>query len=355
MGACRGIAWPGRLALAVRASFAYAACLFALSGCDKGASSSPKRTVVVYTSLDQVFSEPILMEFERQTGIHVAPVYDAESSKTTGLVTRLLASRDRPDCDVFWNNEAVQTQRLAREGLLEAYQSPAAARFRPEHRDANGFWTGFSARARVLVYNTQLVSEADAPTGLADLTAPRWRGKVAVAVPLFGTTLTHMAYLRNQWGAERLGAWLAALKANDVALCPGNAAVRDLVASGEKAMGLTDTDDAYGALSAGKPIRIVIPDANAGAVLIPNTVSVVRNCPHAAEARLLVDYLLSAGVEKALAAGESVQIPLATDLADLPTPWREHLRGVTCRLDVAAVAERLEDTMKLLEEKGMDR
>jgi hypothetical protein len=49
--------------------------------------------IVVYTSLDQVFSEPILKDFERQTGIQVKPVYDVEATKSTGMVNRLIAER----------------------------------------------------------------------------------------------------------------------------------------------------------------------------------------------------------------------------------------------------------------------
>ncbi len=63
------------------------------------------KEVVVYTSVDQIFSEPILTDFERETGIRVRAVYDVEASKTTGLVNRLLAEKDRPKADVFWNSE----------------------------------------------------------------------------------------------------------------------------------------------------------------------------------------------------------------------------------------------------------
>jgi iron(III) transport system substrate-binding protein len=309
----------------------------------------------VYTSLDAVFSEPILKQFQDATGIKVETRYDPESAKTTGLVTDLIARRDHPVCDVFWNNEIIQTHRLAEMGLLEAYNSPAALRIPARFRDAQGRWTGFAARARVLIYNTKEIGAAPPPTGLADLADPRWRGRAAIAKPFFGTTLTHMASLYRVWGTQRLGDWLDAAIANDVGLFPGNGPVRDMVASGERALGLTDTDDAYEAILAGKPVKVIIPDANDGALLIPNTVAVVKGCPHAAEARLLVDYLLSPGVERTLALGPSAQIPLGTDLADLQTPWRAILAGKTMALDVPAAAACLDDVLALLKKKGMDR
>ena len=60
-------------------------------GCSKEQPAA-QQEVVVYTSLDKVFSQPILEEFERKTGIKVKAVYDSEATKTTGLVNRLIAA-----------------------------------------------------------------------------------------------------------------------------------------------------------------------------------------------------------------------------------------------------------------------
>ena len=345
----------GETSVMVLASAAAMALALCQAGCSRNASAPPVRTVVVYTSQDAIFAEPILKEFERQTGIHVEPAYDAESAKTVGLIERLIARRDHPDCDVFWNNEIIQTHRLAGMGLLEAYDSPQAKRIPAQFRDPQGRWTGFAARGRVLIYNTKELGDAPPPAGLADLTNPRWRGKAAIARPLSGTTLPHMAVLYRAWGPQRLGAWLDALTANEVGLFPGNAPAKDMVASGERALGLTDTDDAYEAILAGKPVVAIIPDANEGAVLIPNTVSIITHCPHPQEARLLVDYLLCAEVERKLALGPSAQVPLGTDLAGLETPWRGALSGKAMDLDVPAVAAALDDVIALLKRKGMDK
>jgi len=81
--------------------------LFALVNCrDK---KTEQEQVVIYTSLDKVFSEPILKAFERQTGIKVLDVYDSEATKTTGLVNRLIAEKNNPRADVFWNSEIGRT------------------------------------------------------------------------------------------------------------------------------------------------------------------------------------------------------------------------------------------------------
>ena len=331
------------------------AAALAAAGCsDRG---QDENVVVVYTAHDRVLSEPILQEFQKQTGITVKPVYDSESSKTTGLVERLIARRNNPDCDVFWNNEIVQTIRLANEGILAEYVSPEAARFPERCRDRPGRWTAFAARARLLIYNTDLIAPGGAPSGLADFVDSKWRGKAAIARPFYGTTLTHFALLYRAWGADRLAEFCRGLRGNEVALCVGNGPVRDQVADGERAFGLTDTDDAYAAILDGRPVAVKIPDAGGlGVVLIPNTVALVANCPHPAAGRKLIDFLLSARVERALAAGRAAQIPLATDLAGVKTPWDELLTG--CKIadaDFQGAAAAIKDVVELLQRERMDQ
>ena len=93
----------------------------------------------------------------------------------------------------------------------------------------------------------------------------------------------------------------------------GNSVVRDLVARGEVKVGLTDTDDVNVALEDGQPVAMVLPDKDGlGLPVMPNMVSLIANAPHLEEARKLIDYLLSAEVERRLAQSEAVQIPLHT-------------------------------------------
>lgn len=334
------------------ALFVAALCAAPL-GCGRG--DETQEVVVVYTALDQIHSEPILKAFQRRTGIEVRPVYDTEDAKTTGLVNRLIARRTDTDCDVHWNNEIVQTLRLAEMGLLTAYRSPNVERIPPQFRDPEGRWTGFAARIRVVIYNTQLVEADDLPSDLSAFTDAKWCGRAAMARPFFGTTLTHVAVLHQRWGPERLEAWLRAVRANETALCPGNATVRDLVVAGERAFGLTDTDDAWAAIQAGKPVRVLVPDAAQGAVLIPNTVALVAGCPHPQQGKRLIDYLLSAEVERRLMRSAGAQIPLGTDLADEKTPWHALRAGPTMQVDWARAAASIKDVVALCRRVGMDQ
>ena len=276
---------------------------------------SNRAEVVIYTSVDQVFSEPVLQDFEREVGIRVKAVYDVEASKTTGLVNRLIAEKDNPKCDVFWNSEIGRTIVLKQKGILRPYRSPSAVDIPKQFRDKEDYWTGFAARARVLVYNTRLLSEDEVPKSIFDLTDKKWRGNFALAYPLFGTTVTHMAALYVSLGKEKTKQYLRALKENGVLIVDGNSVARDLVVEGQLPVAFTDTDDVNVAVQSGKPVRMIYPDMEGiGTLLIPNTVALINNSPHAEEGKKLIDYLLSRKVESKLAFCESAQMPLRDDV-----------------------------------------
>src|SRR5574341_299399 len=99
----------------------FAACAL-LTSCSKKSNE-----VIVYTSVDQVFSEPILKDFEQATGIRAKPVFDTEETKSTGVLNRLIAEKDNPQCDVFWCGDPVRTLVLKHKGVTASYISPNAA------------------------------------------------------------------------------------------------------------------------------------------------------------------------------------------------------------------------------------
>jgi iron(III) transport system substrate-binding protein len=322
-----------------------------ISGCDSTpASGNRSGTVTVYTALDREFSAPILEAYAQRTGVRVLPKFDVESTKTVGLTNLIIAEAERPRCDLFWNNEILNTLRLKEKGLL--------VQFRPAHADAlpdtfkaqDGTWYGFAARARVLLVNTRLVPEAGRPHGLADLLDPTWQGKTAIAKPLFGTTATHAACLFAAWGPEKARTYFSSLRANGVQVLSGNKQVAQAVGSGQAALGLTDTDDAMGELAAGSPVAIIYPDRQAGelgTLFIPNTLAVIKGAPFEAAALALADHLLSPEVEAALAEGPSAQIPLLRTTrapARVETPKTVHAMEV----DFEAAARLWDETARFL-------
>lgn len=330
-----------------RTILGFAALLAASAGC---APETPKR-VVVYTALDEEFSRPIFDAFTRQTGIEVLAKFDTEATKTVGLASAILAERERPRADVFWNNELLQTLRLKSAGVLRNQPLAADAHYSAEHRSPDLDWRGFAARARVLLVNKNLVKESRWPKSIEDLTDPQWYDRCGIAKPLFGTTSTHAACLFHAWGDEKAKKFFSGVKAN-ARILSGNKRVAQEVARGELAFGLTDTDDAMVELEAGQPVEIIYPDqpkaegdqptaegdqptaegdAPLGTLFIPNTVAMVERSPNPAAGHALAEFLLTSLVECRLVIGPSAQIPLN----------RQSQRDNACRCRVKTPAEAL--------------
>ncbi len=283
------------------------------SGCGggPGGGSGADSEVVVYTSVDDVFARPVAEDFTSETGIVVRLVTDTEETKSTGLLNRLMAEKKRPQADVFWSGDPVRAAILKRHEVAASYRSPEAEGLPAEFSDPEGFWTGFSTRARVLIYNTDLIPEAQAPSSIFDLLDPQFSDRACLANPLFGTTSMHAAALFSVLGYEGATEFFDAFLANGGRILSSNGEVRRRVSSGEFALGLTDTDDANVARLEGSPIAVVYPDGEGiGTLLVPNCAVLIAGAPHAEAGRRFIDFLLSPRTESSLAASEAAQIPL---------------------------------------------
>jgi len=180
------------------------------------------------------------------------------------------------------------------------------------------------------------------PKSIFELTEPKWKGKVALAYPLFGTTATHIAALYAILGREKAEEYLKALNANKVVIVDGNSVARDMVVKGKLPLAFTDTDDANVAIQSGKPVKMIYPDSNGiGTLLIPNTVALIKGCPHPDEGKKLIDYLLSKEVESKLAFCESANMPIR-DGVKKPLHVPEFSSIKAMEIDYYKVAENLD-------------
>lgn len=283
--------------------------------------------LVVYCAHDSLYAQPFLRTFTADTGITVDVRYDTERTKSLGLTELIAKERQRPRCDVFWNNEALGTVRLAEEGLLQAYEGSGYRRIPARYKDPDGRWVGFAGRLRVWI-----LPRSEAPA--AGVVAASWNSEslrdVAIGKPLYGTTRSHLTALWEQLGPDGIRSWHADLRRRGLRVVAGNAAVKNLVSSQNCAVGWTDTDDYFVALDADKSVRMLpvrLPDRCT--ICIPNTAAIVAGCKNLPAARRLVDYLASKSSELALARSRSRQIPLGplaeADLEALPAEVRELL------------------------------
>lgn len=297
-----------------------------------GCIQRSEQTATIYCATDREFAAPILDAFERanfkepvrkskdqaeaQDSAQILRVFDVEASKTLGLVTRIEQESAQPKCDVLWNNEILHTIRLQKSGLLEPRRWNIPDDWPAGFVASDRSWVGFAARARVLIVNTQKLSEKSQwPSTVQELASERWKGNCGYANPVYGTTATHFAVLASdptsltgtQWSE-----WIGQVREHAVMLA-GNKQVALAVASGELAWGLTDTDDAIIEKEKGMPVEMIFPDqlpGQFGTVFIPNTVAVIRKAPHPILASKLADYLVSQKTEARLAMSSSAHFPI---------------------------------------------
>jgi len=331
--------------IAVATALVVAAAMIGLTSC----FSKSRGGVVVYVSEDQVFSEPILRDFERETGIHVKPVFDTEEAKSTGVMNRLLAEKNNPQADVYWANEPIRAEVLKQENVGAAYQSPSAEGIPANFKDPQGYWTGFSARARVLLVDHSVANKPKSITAYGD---PAFNGKTVIANPLFGTTTTEIAALFIIWGDEKAKTFLTDMKRNNVKIATSNGESADLVAAGESAFSLVDSDDAANRIKQGKPVEMIYPDQGdneVGCFIVPNAAVLIKSGPHPEAGKKLIDYLLSAETERKLAASDAAQIPLHQGV-ETPAIVRKIENIKTMQSNYSAVARKMREIEPLLKQ-----
>ncbi len=318
-----------------------------LNACNQ--KTSKQNVVTVYVSEDQVFSEPILKAFEKDTGIKVQAVFDTEEAKSTGTMNRLIAEKNNPQADVYWANEPIRAEVLKQKGISAPYVSPNAKDIPAVFKDPEGYWTGFSARARVLIVKQGV---QPSPTSILDYTRPQWKGKGVIANPLFGTTTAHMAALFTIWGQEKALNFLQQLKQNGTAISTSNGESADFVAAGKYDFSLVDSDDAINRMRQGQNVTMVYPDQgpnDMGCFIVPNAVVLIKGAPHPKNAKKLIDYLLLPKTEEKLAFADCAQIPLHPGLK-LPPELKSIDQLKVLNVNYAQVAQKMTEIQPLLKQ-----
>jgi len=295
----------GHLSTRLLSSWAFLLTVSLLLHIHASASASE---LVIYSGRKESAIKPVVELFERQTGIRVA----LKVGKASGLANEMLQERQRPRADIFIATEAGVCEILAKEGLLEPYASPGARAIPAAHKSALGLWTGISGRARVIIYNKNLVKDSDIPNSIFDLTEAKWKGKIAIAGTRERTTLAWLSALVEVMGEAKAKAYIDKLLENGMKVLPDNSDVWRGVGSGEFTVGLTNSPNYHLALEARLPVGVVYPDQGPkgiGVLVNPNAVAIVKGTKNLDQARRFVDFLLSKPAQELLT-HHAFEIPL---------------------------------------------
>ena len=235
---------PKMLALVLGLTLLAAAC-----GDDGETTQAPGSTttlgadggsLVVYSGRNEELVGPLIEQFEEASGIDVEIRY----GDTAEMAAQILEEGDNSPADVFFGQDAGALGALAAEGRLVELSDEQLDLVAAGLKDDEGRWVGTSARARVVVYNTDELTEDDLPDSILDFTDPAWSARLGWA-PTNGSFQAFVTALRVLEGEDGARAWLEGIKANDPAVFDGNSAIVEAVGAGEIDAGFVNHYYAY--------------------------------------------------------------------------------------------------------------
>ncbi|HEV8244034.1 MAG TPA: extracellular solute-binding protein [Nitrospirales bacterium] len=267
--------------------------------------------LVIYSGRKEKAIKPVVETFTKQTGIQV----DLKIGKTSGLANEIRMEKAHPRGDLFISTESGIMEVLAKDGLLDPYQSAATKAIPDEFKSVTGAWTGISGRARILLYNKNLIAEKEAPKSILELTDPKWKGKLAISGTRERTTLAWAAWLVAIKGEAFTKDYIAKLQTNGLKILTDNTEVWQGVGRGEFAIGLTNSPNYYLAKQNNLPVGVVYPDQEAGGLGTPinsNAAAVIKGAANPEAARKFIDFLLSQEGQRILVT-QDYEIPLIAE------------------------------------------
>ncbi len=339
-----------RTAVALTATLALAAALAACGGDDDDAAGGEPRTLTVYSGREEELVAPLFELFEAESGINVQVRYGDSAE----LAATIAEEGDSSPADVFFAQDPGSLGAVEEAGLLAELPEETLGKVDERFRDPDGHWVGTSGRARVVVYNTEALSEADLPDSIFDFTDPRWRGKIGLP-PTNASFQAFVTALRLTAGEEAAREWLEGIKANEPKLYEKNTPVVEAAAAGEIEVGFVNHYYLY-------IVKQEQPDApvanhflagdDPGALVSVAGVGILADAENDEAARRFVDFLLSEAGQRFYAEeAAEAEYPLVEGVeprAGLPP--LEDLQGPDIELD--ELGGELERTLELLNEVG---
>lgn len=307
--------------------------------------------LVIYSGRSEPLLQPVIDAFKAQ---HPDVNVLLKAGSNSELANALLEEQANPQADVFITTELFTVQSLAQDGVFQAYMPVGADQLPAEFLGADNLWTGLTRRARVIMYNADLVSEDELPTSIFDLTDPKWQGQIAAAGSTNGSMQAQIAAMRQLIGEEETEAWLNGLIANDVTFFGGHTDVRQAVGAGEFQLGLVNHYYFYLQQAEGSNVGVIFPDQGEGQIgLITNATAaaVVNGAPHVEAAQAFLDFLVSPEGQK-LFAEQNYEYPLLPGVelhADVQPLDEFRFADV----EVAAAAQDFDATFDLIERVGL--
>ncbi len=202
--------------------------LLSLLGVVLGGSAALANELTLYSGRGEALVEPLIQQFQEQTGIKVNVRY----GDTAQLAVLLQEEGARSPADLFWAQDAGALGATSMAGLFAPLPADIQTDLPAIYTSTTGTWLATSGRARTLAYSTTRVGADELPASIADLTDERYRGRVGWA-PTNGSFQAHVTALRLVLGEDSARDWLTAMRANSTQAYRNNTALVQAIADGE--------------------------------------------------------------------------------------------------------------------------
>src|SRR5262247_4755327 len=242
------------------------------------------KKVVIYTANDSTLNDLVFAAFKTETGIEVEPV----AAGSGVVMRRLQAEKARPLGDIVWgvSRSLLQTNKA----LFEPYASKNIANTPAEYRDPDNLWIGNNLHLLVILQNTKLLPEAEAPKTWADLLDPKWKGKIAFTDPAnSGSAYSTVTMLVELFGGGDAG-WekVKQLIANTKVLNRSSLVFQG-VGNGEYPLGISLEYAGLIWAAGGAPVRTIYPAD--GTIVQMEGVAIIKGGPNNEAAKAFVDFI----------------------------------------------------------------
>jgi iron(III) transport system substrate-binding protein len=320
--------------------------VLALGAACSGASAK-QAELVIYSGRSESLVDPIIQQFAQASGIKVAVKY----ASTPQLAATLLEEGDKSPADLFFAQDPGGLGAV--ESMLAPLPERIMERVPPWARSPQGRWVGISGRARVVVYNTERLSEADLPDDIFGFTDPKWKGRIGWA-PTNASFQTMVSGMLAVWGEEKTRRWLEGIQANDPRAYPKNTPIVAAVGAGEVDVGFPNHYYLYRFLAEhgeSFPARNYYFRAGGpGALVMVAGAGVLRTSDNKQAAERFLEFMLSTAGQQYFAS-QTFEYPLVEGVKthrDL-LPLSEIRRP---NIDVGMLKD-LQSTQRLLRETGV--
>lgn len=312
------------------------------------AAPATEQQLVVYSGRSESLVAPLFEQFSEATGIAI----EARYGDTAELAATLLEEGANSPADLFFAQDAGALGALGAAGLLAPLPEATLNAVEPRFRSSQGDWVGVSGRARVVVYNTDKLTEEDLPASITGFAAPEWQGRVGWA-PTNGSFQAFVTAMRVQLGEEAARKWLEDMVANDTRVYERNPAIVNAVAAGEIDVGFVNHYYLYQLQKeSGETLAVANyypQDGDVGALINIAGVGILKTARNAGSAQELVTYLLAADGQRYFSE-QTFEYPLTAEVQ--PDPRLRPLSEIkTPDLDLNNLSD-LQGTLKLLQDVG---